>query len=94
MVLLQVPVAVAEPVLLISVDAPHCNCLSGGQVSTGADTAVTLTVFVQVLSQPPDPVTFRLRVNEAPVQFDPAVTLTDCPVVPPTMDPLPEIDQL
>src|SRR5881409_2438159 len=45
----QLSVAVALPVLLGSVEAPHCNCLSAGQVITGAVVSLTVMVWVQVL---------------------------------------------
>src|ERR1043166_3477729 len=60
----QLPVAGATPVLFVSVDSPHCNCLSPGHVMSGAPVLATVTVCWQVLTQPLVPVTVRLRLNE------------------------------
>src|SRR5437867_8102265 len=48
----QLSVAVARPVLLGSVESPHCNCLSGGQVITGAVVSLTRKLWLQVREQP------------------------------------------
>src|ERR1043166_2797693 len=39
----QSALAVATPVLFVSVDSPHCNCRSRGQVRSGAPVLTTVT---------------------------------------------------
>jgi hypothetical protein len=89
----QSSVAVADPSaasmsaplgLQPSVSVVPLAVISGGVVST------RLTVFVHVLEQP-SRVTVRLNVNE-PLQTALAFTLTDDPVVEPSIEPSPEID--
>jgi len=44
----QLSVAVADPVLLGPVEAPHWSCLSGGQVITGAVVSAEMMCWMQV----------------------------------------------
>jgi hypothetical protein len=44
----QLSVAVADPVFEMSVEVPHCSCLSAGQVMTGAVVSFTVIVWVHV----------------------------------------------
>src|ERR1041384_4422901 len=87
----QSPVAVALPVLEGSVDSPHCNCLSIGQVRSGAPASITVTACWHVLLLHwLVSVTAKLRVNEPGAV---AVTETVWLLVAPLMAPLPEMDQ-
>src|SRR5438093_12245151 len=57
----QLSVAVAVPVLLGSVDAPHCSCLSGGQVMSGAVRRAGEMCWTQVAVLPHPSVAFQVR---------------------------------
>jgi hypothetical protein len=81
----RVPVSAAE----IVVEPPGQIVASPLTVAVGS--AFTRTFLLQVLEQPVvEFVTVRLRSNEPAL---PAVTETLCPVVEPTIEPFPEIDQ-
>src|SRR5437773_1886692 len=88
----QLSVAVALPVLAGAVEPPQASTLSAGQVMTGAVVSWTDTVFAQVLEHSLPWVTLSVSVRVA-LQLAPAVTDTDWPLVDPTMEPLPLIDQ-
>src|SRR5438093_10408121 len=66
----QLSVAVAEPVLLVSVDSPHWRCLSGGQVITGAVFSTKFRCWTQVEKLPQSSVAFQVRsIPALPVQL-------------------------
>src|SRR5206468_8611695 len=66
----QLSVAVAAPVLEVSVDAPHCRCLSGGQLITGAVVSTKSMCWTQVEKLPQASVAFQVRSTPAlPVQL-------------------------
>ena len=44
----QLSVAVAKPVFAGSVESPHCNCLSGGQVIDGGFVSTKVICWMQV----------------------------------------------
>src|SRR4051812_46738177 len=57
----QLSVAVALPVLAGSEEAPHCNCLSAGQVITGAVISIYVMCCTQALVLPQASVAFQVR---------------------------------
>src|SRR5881396_3828598 len=66
----QLSVAVARPVLLGSVESPHCNCLSGGQVITGGVVSTKVMCWTQVAMLPQLSVAVQVRSMPAlPVQL-------------------------
>src|SRR5207244_3091620 len=66
----QLSVAVAEPVLLGAVDAPHWSCLSAGQAITGAVVSTKSMCWTQVEKFPHPSVAFQVRSIPAfPVQL-------------------------
>src|SRR5215831_13861866 len=66
----QLSVAVAEPVFDGSVESPHCNCLSGGQVISGGVVSTKVMCWTQVLELPHASVAFQVRsIPGLPVQL-------------------------
>src|SRR5713226_8853286 len=66
----QLSVAVAAPVLAGAVEAPHCNCLSGGQVITGGVVSTNVMCCTQVAMLPQASVAFQVRsIPGLPVQL-------------------------
>src|SRR5689334_5806006 len=57
----QMSVAVALPVLLGSVEAPHSNCTFAGQVIAGGVVSLKVMVWTQVTSLPQESVAFHVR---------------------------------
>src|ERR1051325_4476277 len=57
----QLSVAVAVPVLDGSVDSPHCNSLSAGQVISGLVVSTKVMCWTQVASLPQPSVAFQVR---------------------------------
>lgn len=93
---LQLSVAVADPVAAGRVLAPHSRFTLGGHEITGAVVSTTLTVLLQVIVVPvvhPPQVTVSVIVYE-PLHTAPAITLTDAPLLGPSIVPFPVIDQL
>jgi hypothetical protein len=89
----QLSVAVAIPVADGLVLAGHCSVALVGHVITGGVVSATLTILVQGITGPlhPPHVSGSLIVNELhPV----AITVTEEPVVDPTIVPFPVMDQL
>src|SRR5436309_915701 len=65
----QLSVAVAEPVLPGSVEAPHWSCLSGGQVMVGGVVSTKVMCWRQVAVLPQPSVAVQVRSTpERPVQ--------------------------
>src|SRR6266478_9231191 len=66
----QLSVAVATPVLLVAVESPQANCLSGGQVITGGVPSTKVMVWKQSDELPQWSIAFQVRTTLAmPVQL-------------------------
>src|SRR5919197_984424 len=66
----QLSVAVAEPVLPGSVEAPHWSCWSGGQVMVGGVVSTKMMCWTQVAVLPQPSVAFHVRsMPGTPVQL-------------------------
>src|SRR5436190_10540699 len=66
----QLSVAVATPVLLVPVDSPQANCLSGGQMSSGAVPSTKVMVWKQRVELPQWSSAFQVRTTLGmPVQL-------------------------
>src|SRR2546421_4008132 len=58
------------PVLVVEVEAPHCNCLSGGQVMLGPVVSTKLICWMQVALLLQPSVAFQVRaIPGLPVQL-------------------------
>src|SRR2546425_8280642 len=84
------PVLVARPVLLGSVESPHCSCLSAGQLIAGGVVSTKMIVWSQVAMLLQLSVAFQVRVMPAwPVQLaGSAASVKVMVTVPPQLSPV------